>query len=177
MDKASEISPCWWICHYGKHGEPLDKIHELDIKFLFLIDGHDYLFSEIFIDFTRRLHLFQYITTDRIPDFFLYDKCNIALNQSYFNSLWSGGAIWWCRPQSALAHIMTSSNGNMETFSASLAVCAGNSPVTGEFPAQRQVTRSFDVFFDLGLNKRLSKQSWGWWFEMPSHSLWHHCNG
>ena len=47
----------------------------------------------------------------------------------------------------------------METFSALLAFCAGNSPVTGEFPAQRPVTRSFDVFFDLHLNKRLSKQS------------------
>ena len=39
----------------------------------------------------------------------------------------------------------------METFSALLAICAGNSPVTGEFPAQRPVTRSFDVFFDLRL--------------------------
>ena len=37
----------------------------------------------------------------------------------------------------------------METFSALLDLCAGNSPVTGEFPAQRLVTRSFDVFFDL----------------------------
>ena len=45
----------------------------------------------------------------------------------------------------------------METFSALLVICAGNSPVTGEFPAQRPVTRSFDVFFDL----RLSKQSRG----------------
>ena len=35
----------------------------------------------------------------------------------------------------------------METFSALLALCAGNSPVSGEFPAQRPVTRSFDVFF------------------------------
>ena len=43
-----------------------------------------------------------------------------------------------------------------------LPVCAGNSPVIGEFPAQRPVTRSFDVFFDLRLNKRLSKQSRGW---------------
>ena len=64
----------------------------------------------------------------------------------------------------------------METFSALLAICAGNSPVTGEFPAQRPVTRSFDVFFDLRLNQRLSKQSWGWWFETPSRPLWHHCN-
>ena len=46
----------------------------------------------------------------------------------------------------------------METFSALLAICAGNSPVSGEFPAQRPVTRSFDVFFDLRLNKRLSKK-------------------
>ena len=37
----------------------------------------------------------------------------------------------------------------METFSALLALCAGNSPVTGEFPSQWPVTRSFDVFFDL----------------------------
>ena len=46
----------------------------------------------------------------------------------------------------------------METFSALLAICAGNSPVPGEFPAQRPLTRSFDVFFDLYPNKRLSKQ-------------------
>ena len=64
----------------------------------------------------------------------------------------------------------------METSSALLAFCAGNSPVTGEFPSQRPVTLSFDVFFDLWLNKRLSKQSWGRWLEMPSCSLWHHCN-
>ena len=55
----------------------------------------------------------------------------------------------------------------METFSALLALCVGNSPVTGEFPAQRPVTRSFDVSFDLCLNKRLSKQSWGRWSETP----------
>ena len=47
----------------------------------------------------------------------------------------------------------------METFAALLSICAENSPVTDEFPAQRPVTRSFDVFFDLRLNKRLSKQS------------------
>ena len=46
----------------------------------------------------------------------------------------------------------------METFSALLAICAGNSPVPSEFIAQRPVTRSFDVFFDLHPNKRLSKQ-------------------
>ena len=64
----------------------------------------------------------------------------------------------------------------MEPFSALLALCAGNSPVSGEFPAQRPVTRSFDVSFDLRLNKQLSKQSWGWWFETLWRSLWRHRN-
>ena len=64
----------------------------------------------------------------------------------------------------------------METFSALLTLCAGNSPVSGEFPSQRPVTRSFDVFFDLRLYKRLSKHSWGWWFETLSSSLWRHRN-
>ena len=69
--------------------------------------------------------------------------------------------------------MMTSSNGSISCVTG---LCAGNSPVTGEFPSQRPVTRNFDVFFDLRLNKQLKKQSWGWWFEMPSHSLWHYCN-
>ena len=64
----------------------------------------------------------------------------------------------------------------MEKKSALLVICGGNSPVSGEFPSQRPVTRSFDVFFDMRLNKRLSKQSIRWWFETPSRPLWHHCN-
>ena len=64
----------------------------------------------------------------------------------------------------------------METFSALLAICAGNSLVTGEFPAQRAVTLSFDDFFDLRLNNRLSKQWRGWRFETLSRPLWRHYN-
>ena len=71
--------------------------------------------------------------------------------------------------------MMTSSND--KTFSALLAICAGNSPVPGEFPTQRPVTRSFDVYFDLRLNKRLCKQSWGWWLETLLCPLWRHSNG
>ena len=62
----------------------------------------------------------------------------------------------------------------MEIFSVLLSICAWNSPVSGEFPAPRPVTRSFDVFFDLRLNERLSKHSWGWWLETPSYPLWRH---
>ena len=64
----------------------------------------------------------------------------------------------------------------METFSTLLVICAGISPLTCEFPAHRPVTASFDVFFDLRLYKRLSKQSWGWWFDTLSRPLWRHCN-
>ena len=64
----------------------------------------------------------------------------------------------------------------MEAFSTLLALCVGNSPVTGEFPTQRPVMWSFHVLFDLCLNKPLRKQSRGQWFEMPSCSLWCHCN-
>ena len=67
---------------------------------------------------------------------------------------------------------MTSSNGNIFCITGPL--CG---QFTGELPAQRPVTWSFDVFFDLHLNERLSKQLWGWWFEMPSHPLWCHCKG
>ena len=74
----------------------------------------------------------------------------------------TGSCTWW-RHQ-------------METFSALLALCAGNSPVTGELPSQGPVTRSFDVFFDVRLNERLSKQSRRRWFEMPSRPLWRQCN-
>ena len=77
------------------------------------------------------------------------------------------GCVWLCLPW--WRH-------QMEIFSALLAICAGNSPVTGEFPTQRPVTRSFDVYFDLRPNERLSKQWWGWWFETLSRSLWRHRN-
>ena len=53
-------------------------------------------------------------------------------------------------------HMMTSSN--METFSALLALCVGNSPVPGEFHTKASDARSFDVFFDLRLSEPLSKQ-------------------
>ena len=69
--------------------------------------------------------------------------------------------------------MMTSSNGNI--FRVTGPLC-GEFTGPCEFPKQRPVTRSFDVFFDLRLNKRLSKQPWGWWFETLSWPLWRHCN-
>ena len=68
---------------------------------------------------------------------------------------------------------MTSSNGNIFRVTGHL---CGEFTGPGEFPTQRPVTRSFDVFSDQRLNKRLSKQPRGWWFETQSWSLWRHCN-
>ena len=79
----------------------------------------------------------------------------------------------WLHTQRVSISMVTSSNGNI--FRALLAICAGNSPVICEFPAQRPVTRSFDVFFDLRLNNQLSKQWWRWWFETPLRPLWRPC--
>ena len=73
----------------------------------------------------------------------------------------------------ACLNMMTSSNGNIFRFTGPL---CGEFTGPGEFPAQRPVTRSFDVLFDLRPNERLSKQPWGWWFETLSCSLWRHCN-
>ena len=65
--------------------------------------------------------------------------------------------------------MMTSSNGNI--FRVTGHLCS-------EFTSPRWIprTKAFDVFFDLRLNKRLSKQWQGWWFETPSCQLWRHCN-
>ena len=69
--------------------------------------------------------------------------------------------------------MMTSSNGNIFRVTGHL---CGEFTGPAEFPTQMPVTRSFDVFFDLRLNKRLSKQPRGWWCEAQSWSLWRHCN-
>ena len=71
-------------------------------------------------------------------------------------------------------NMMTSSNGNI--FRVTGPLC-GEFIVPGEFPALKPVTRSFDAFFDLCLNKQLSEQSWGWWFETPPCPLWRLRNG
>ena len=124
-------------------------------------------------------------SSDRVPDYLIVINLGttIALSwrlslrsskmllESYFNAKRKSRMKWspewpvrtWWRHQ-------------IETFSALLALWARNSSVTGEFPAQRPVKQSFDAFFALRLDKRLSKQSWGWWFGTPSPPLWRNCN-
>ena len=101
----------------------------------------------------------------------LYKKENKSYKHAWGNVLCS------TRIFDAIMHL-TWLRHQMETISALLARCAGNSPVTGEFPQQRPVTRGFWYFrFDLRLNKRCGEHSWGWWFDMSSCPLWRRCNG
>ena len=89
----------------------------------------------------------------------------IIMRHDKANTYWSDG----------MNRMKTSSNRNIFRIAGPL--CGEFSPVTVEFPWQGPVTRSFDVFFDLCLNIRLSKQSRVWWFETPSRPLLRHCNG
>ena len=116
-------------------------------------------------------------------------RVNIAMEMSY--KQWPGlVCLFWCvanlptrtfthnqQPYPSYWHRSAWWRHQMEISSALLALCVGNSPVTVEFPAQMPVTRNFDVFFDLRLNKLLSEQSRHLWFGTPSRSLWRHCNG
>ena len=94
------------------------------------------------------------------------------LNNELTNPLWYGfqSVGYGGTYQKTIDNMMTPSLSTLPT------IYVGNLPVTDEFPVQSPVTRSFHVFFDLRLNKRLRKQSSGWWFETPSRPLWRQCN-
>ena len=68
-------------------------------------------------------------------------------------------------------YMMTSSNGNIFRVTGHL---CGEFTSVRWIPRTTPVTRSFDVFFDLCLNRQLSKQSWGWWLKTLSRPLWRH---
>ena len=107
---------------------------------------------------------------------FPFDDVIMRYNSSQVflvHPLWWYGLIQSICNSSHTQIMMTSSNANI--FHVTGHLCR-DSPITSEFPAQRPATRSFPVFFDLHLNKRLCKQWWGWWFEMPSCQLIRHCN-
>ena len=104
--------------------------------------------------------------------YFWFECC--PSQYKYIDEIW----LKWLNNQDAALILtwwimMTSSNGNI--FHVTGPLCG---EITGpdEFPTQRSVTWRFGAFFDLRLNKRLSKQSWGWWFETPPWSLWRQCN-
>ena len=101
-------------------------------------------------------------------------KCHGISNHRQLNYFFISMVRLTTKESSAsVVFMMTSSNGNIFRVTGPL---SGEFTGPGEFPAQRPVTRNFDVFFDLRVNKPLRKQPWGWWFEMSSWSLWRQCN-
>ena len=108
----------------------------------------------------------------KLPHIISHSSCNQDIVRVYIGRVCLF-SHWFPHLRTARRTMKTSSNGNI--FRVTGPLC-GEFTGPGEFPAQRPVTRSFDVFFDLRLNKRLSKQSWGWWFETPPWSLWRQCN-
>ena len=107
----------------------------------------------------------------------IFERHRIASYGTNWSTTW-----WWTRAMAGLllhkyrsTDVWSAWRNQMETFSAFLALSEGNRHWW--FPPQRPVTRTFDVFFDLSLNKRLSKQLWRRWFKMPSLLLWRQCNG
>ena len=107
----------------------------------------------------------------------MFHQCVYCLMESppIFVRSFSFSNTWFKRflKRSTSFSMMTSSNGNI--FRVTGPLC-GEFTGSSEFPAQRPVTRSFDVFFDLRLNKRLSKQPWGLWTETSPLSSWRHGN-
>ena len=75
----------------------------------------------------------------------------------------------FCIQFSSVIAIMTSS---IEIFTALLAICVGNSPITGEFPSQRPVTRNLDVLIYAWTNGWINNRDAG----DLRRVLWRHCN-
>ena len=137
------------------------------------------IYSSHVIDLDNKLLITSTSQTGNIsgtrPDWlvFLARKTMVTADYLVLRSLWLTNLIAWNRLIDWCG-MMTSSNGNIFRVTGHL---CGEFTGPGEFPTQRPVTRSLDDLFDLRLNKRLSKQSWVWWFETLSRPLWRHCNG
>ena len=141
----------------------------------------------LLVQFTKikRIHLAVVISTHSIlfHDSFTHTpsdcltKTRTTVPMQSFLKKWYGKVD---RRVTTISHIkywsvmMTLSNGSIFRVIVTL---WGESAGSGGFPSRWPVTRSFDVSFDLRLNKWLSTRSRRLWFETPSHLLWRHCNG
>ena len=136
--------------------------------------------SEASFDASFHVRLANYWTNNRVagdlrhPDFYVTSPWWLHQQDGCCSLPWHHSEPALLGLPFKQKYMMTSSNGNI--FRVTGLLC-------GEFTGHRWIprtkasARSFDVFFGLRLNKQLSKQSWGWWFETPSCSLWRKCNG
>ena len=154
------INPEHWTLHIAP---PINVLGNKREQCYHLVYSPFYLITSPF----RHFHIFKnyFLTLE-------FWSHNVSLSAIFHLSLNRWYIIIKMQSCTYLTHnkiMMTSSNGNIFRVTGLL---FGEFTGPGEVPAQRPVTQSFDVFFDLRLNKRLSKQPWGWWFKTLSWSLW-----
>ena len=125
-----QISPLWPFV-WGIYRWPVDSPHKETATWSLMFC--------LMLDCLNKQSSCQWFTTPWCP---LWRHCSVISFHGYV----------FIYPFSSELHPWAWWRHQMETFSALLAICAGNSLVTGEFPAQRPVTRSFDFFYDLCLN-------------------------
>ena len=141
--------------------------YNITVKVIWWVKGFRFIFNARPMSFIHQ-RMFTYTNFNDIPRYYEYHLANgLSQRVSLKNHLYTDRCHFM---------IIISRRNQTETFSALLVLCTGNSPIAGEFPAQRPLTRNLDVFFDLRLKKWLSKQSRRRWLETPSRSLWRHCN-
>ena len=115
---------------------------------------------------------YQSNTTEYISAWFYLRLKTFDSRKCIWKCLQSSSQVIFCRSQCVTSFMMTLSNENI--FCVTGHLCE-------EFTGPRWIprTKASDAelwcFLYLRLNKQLSKQSWGWWFEMPSFPLWRHC--
>ena len=150
----------WWNCHFSYQNFPVP-----------IFQTYPRIAKYETFHWSKTIKILLLMRIERLTETF-------ALNQTIPIRCWPSVAVLvdYTRRFILIPILITWWRHQMEIFSALLALYAGNSLVPGEFPAQRRVTPSFEVFCNQRLNKRLRKQSWGWWFETLSHPLWRQCN-
>ena len=152
----------WWCMPSGAYQRFPNK--------MFLVQYIEYVTCVNKVTF--HIHLFDDTKLTLLDLTITYLRGNLMMFYYWECFIWIINHGWrgQCQNTHMRIDMMTSLNRNI--FRVTGHLC-------GEFTGHwwRPVTRSFGVFFDLHLNERLSKQSWGWWFETISRPLWHHSNG
>ena len=181
-------------CQYWHHGQLLKYSSDFSLLFQFVdVTGISTVCLRVCSNWQQRKHLSSFVRRIHqwLPSHRIRNTENVSLSWRHIHfmihivdSATLVSLLFNCASVTLISAVVIFHSKShriwwrhqMESFSTLLALCVGNSMVTGEFPTQRPVTRSFDVYSDLCLNKRLCEQSRDCWFDSPSRSLWRHSN-
>ena len=135
-----------------------------------------YPYSNLIYSYSVRAFYYPYITSPQILTLF-----TIVTNEQLAASILRTGT--WDHTKGMWAHILNLVKVYFHNASSNGSIFRVSGPLCGEFTGHRWIPLTKGqwrgaLMFSLicAFNKRLNKQSWGWWFETPSRSLWRHCN-